>query len=276
MRVAVCRGEMLIPVNSLRKQVDGAGEGLRALCRSALRGSAEYRHQLSPFPGGEAARRLVDLLARELRELIEEAGRDFVGACLDTGNPAYGGEDPVVSAEVLAPYAVTSHVRDTRIWATEQGAMAQWVPLGEGNVDLQRIVRLLAEHAPDAPIDLEIITGGQPVAIPYLEPESDYWRQYPTMLARDFARFITVASQGKAHPLVQLTLPPGTGAPPADRIDRPNPRTVRIRAAGSASSSSAAKRAPVNRLPPCGSSFARRLIGMPRVSRPSGTPRRCE
>ncbi len=161
----------------------------------------------------------VDLLARELRELIEEAGRDFVGACLDTGNPAYGGEDPVVSAEVLAPYAVTSHVRDSRIWATEQGAMAQWVPLGEGNVDLQRIVRLLAEHAPDAPIDLEIITGGQPVAIPYLEPESDYWRQYPNMLARDFARFITVASQGKAHPLVQLTLPPGTGAPPADRIE---------------------------------------------------------
>src|SRR5256885_9774137 len=30
----------------------------------------------------------VDLLARELRWLIEEAGPDYVGACLDTGNPA--------------------------------------------------------------------------------------------------------------------------------------------------------------------------------------------
>lgn len=161
----------------------------------------------------------VDLLARELRALIEEAGPDYVGACLDTGNPAYAGEDPVVSAEILAPYAVTSHVRDTRVWATEQGALAQWVPLGEGNVDLPRIVRILADLAPNVPVDLEIITGGQPVAIPYLDPDSDYWRQYPGMLARDFARFVALASRGKAHPLVQLALPPGTGTPPADRLE---------------------------------------------------------
>src|SRR5579884_1015718 len=149
----------------------------------------------------------VDLLARELRQLVEEVGTDAVGVCLDTGNPAYAGEDPVVSTEVLAPYVVTSHVRDTRVWAVEDGALAQWVPLGAGNVDLPRIVGILRERAPDPPIDLEIITGSGPKPVPYLDPDSDFWRMYPEMLARDFARFVALARTGKPEPLPQLIAP---------------------------------------------------------------------
>src|ERR1700726_4562452 len=63
--VAACRGRMLVPVNFLRKQVNGAGEALSAACRSALRGAAQYRHQLAPFPRQKAARSLVHPLARE-------------------------------------------------------------------------------------------------------------------------------------------------------------------------------------------------------------------
>ncbi|HYM13169.1 MAG TPA: sugar phosphate isomerase/epimerase, partial [Bryobacterales bacterium] len=35
-----------------------------------------------------------DLQAREMKTLIEEAGRDFVGSCLDSGNPVWAIEDP--------------------------------------------------------------------------------------------------------------------------------------------------------------------------------------
>lgn len=150
----------------------------------------------------------VDLLARELRALVEEAGPDYVGACLDTGNPAYAAEDPVVAAEVLAPYVVTSHVRDTRVWAVPEGAMAQWAPLGQGNVDLRRILEILGEHAPQAPVDLEVITCIGPKLIPYDDPTSDFWRMYPDMLARDFVRFVALAQRGKPEPLDQLALPP--------------------------------------------------------------------
>lgn len=149
----------------------------------------------------------VDLLARELRWLIEEVGPDAVGACLDTGNPAYAGEDPVVSAEVLAPYVVTSHVRDTRVWATPTGAMTQWVPLGQGDVDLARIVGILREKAPNPAIDLEIITGSDPKAIDYLNPHDSYWSMYPDLLARDFARFVALAQRGHPNPLDQLAGP---------------------------------------------------------------------
>ncbi|HEX5414339.1 MAG TPA: sugar phosphate isomerase/epimerase family protein [Chloroflexota bacterium] len=149
----------------------------------------------------------VDLLARELKALVEAVGTDAVGVCLDTGNPAYGGEDPVLTTEILAPYVVTSHVRDTRVWTVEDGAMAQWAPLGEGNVDLQRIVQILREQAPNPPVDLEIITGSNPKHLDYLAPESQVWRMYPDMPARDFARFVALAQQGTPRPIDQLVGP---------------------------------------------------------------------
>jgi sugar phosphate isomerase/epimerase len=149
----------------------------------------------------------VDLLARELRWLVEEAGPDTVGVTLDTGNPTWGGEDPVVTAEILAPYVVSSHVRDSRVWAVENGALAQWVPLGQGNVDLSRILRILAERAPNPPVDLEIITGYPPKSVPYLDLSSDYWSMYPDMLAQDFVRFVALAQTGKPEPLDQLVAP---------------------------------------------------------------------
>lgn len=159
----------------------------------------------------------VDLLARELRALIEQAGPDVVGACLDTGNPAYGGEDPVLSAEILAPYILTTQVRDTRVWAVEDGAMAQWTPVGQGNVDMRQIVEILTEQVPQVPINLEMITAGAPQHIPYLNPDATFWKLYPDMLARDFARFVELARRGTTEPLDQQTAPPGTrDLPPSE------------------------------------------------------------
>jgi sugar phosphate isomerase/epimerase len=161
----------------------------------------------------------VDLLARELRSLVEEVGPVAVGVCLDTGNPAYGGEDPVVSAEILASYVVSSHVRDTKVWAVEDGALAQWVPLGQGNVDLPRILEILSSHAPNPPIDLEIITGSAPKSVPYLEPESEFWQASTTMLAKDFARFVALATRGKSGPLDQVVAPYNLEGLSPDQLD---------------------------------------------------------
>jgi 3-oxoisoapionate decarboxylase len=41
-----------------------------------------------------------DMQTREVKASIEEAGKDFVGSCLDTGNPMRVVEDPL---ETLAP-----------------------------------------------------------------------------------------------------------------------------------------------------------------------------
>jgi sugar phosphate isomerase/epimerase len=144
-----------------------------------------------------------DLLAPELRKVIEAVGSDHVGVCFDSGNPAYAAEDPVYAAEILAPYVVTSHIRDTRVWRTEQGAMAQWVPVGAGNVDLRRVLDILLEHAPDLAVNLEIITGGGPYGLPFLADDADFWRLFPDMGARSLARFLALAEQGTPEPFAQ-------------------------------------------------------------------------
>jgi len=163
----------------------------------------------------------VDLLARELRALIDEVGPDVVGACLDTGNPVYGGEDPVFSAEILGPYVLSTHVRDSRVWATEDGAMVQWAPAGQGHVDLGRILAILAAQAPDAPVDLEIISGLPPKHLAYLDPASAYWRLYPDMPAADFVRFLALVRRGEPGPLDQVTVPAGMrGLPAGDLGER--------------------------------------------------------
>jgi sugar phosphate isomerase/epimerase len=155
-----------------------------------------------------------DLLARELAALVEAAGPDYVGVCLDTGNPALAAEDPVLTTEVLARYTVTSHIRDSRVWAVPEGAMVQHVPMGQGDVDFHRIVALLTEQSPEAIFSLETLTAHAPRPAPYFDADSGFWELYPAMLARDFARFVALAQRGQAAPFEQVLAPPGSQMPP--------------------------------------------------------------
>jgi sugar phosphate isomerase/epimerase len=136
-----------------------------------------------------------DMQAREVKAIIEEAGKDFVGSCLDTGNPMWVAEDPFVTLETLAPYVVTSHVRDSAVFEHPRGAAAQWVALGDGSVDFTRFVQLFRKLCPQAAMQLEIITGRPPEVLPYLEP--DYWKAFPKTPAWEFARFVALAKSGR-------------------------------------------------------------------------------
>jgi sugar phosphate isomerase/epimerase len=154
-----------------------------------------------------------DLLAHELRHVIETVASPFVRVCLDTGNPAYAGEDPVHTAELLAPYTITTHLRDTLVWLDQDDIKAQWAPVGKGNVDFARIVDILQREAPAAPIDFEIITGVGPATLPVFDPASEFWRRFPDMPAAPFARFIALARRGPAGPIDQHELPAGVWQP---------------------------------------------------------------
>jgi sugar phosphate isomerase/epimerase len=136
-----------------------------------------------------------DMQAREVKGLIEAAGADFVGACLDTGNPMWVVEDPLLTLETLAPYVATSHVRDSAIFEHPRGAAAQWVALGDGAVDFARFVELYRKLCPKASMQLEIITGRPPEVLPYLEP--DFWKAFQKTPAWEFARFVALAKSGR-------------------------------------------------------------------------------
>ena len=136
-----------------------------------------------------------DMQASELKRLIEEAGSDFVGACLDSGNPLITLEDPHFSLETLAPYVLTSHVRDTAVWLTDKGAAAAWVRMGEGNVGIDEFVRQYVALCPGRALSLEIIISPQPRPFPFHEP--DFWDAYRAVPAWQFARFLKIAAAGK-------------------------------------------------------------------------------
>jgi sugar phosphate isomerase/epimerase len=141
-----------------------------------------------------------DMQARELKTLIEEAGKDFVGVCLDSGNPLWTIEDPHLTLETLHPYVLTSHVRDTAVWSVPEGAAVTWVRMGEGNVGIDSYVRKFAQLCPGRPLSLEIIVMG-PRVFPYRKPE--FWERYRSTPAWEFERFASLVEAGKPYPKIE-------------------------------------------------------------------------
>jgi 3-oxoisoapionate decarboxylase len=148
-----------------------------------------------------------DLQAWEMREVIEGAGREWVGSYLDSGNPVFVVEDPLVTLEVLGPYALCVHLRDTAIYERQRGAMVAWVPLGEGNVDFHAFVARLRVLRPDVYAYVKPITGRPPQLLPYLD--QDFWKMYPDARAFEFASFVALAKRGTPYekPIVVEDLP---------------------------------------------------------------------
>lgn len=153
-----------------------------------------------------------DMQARELKVLIQEAGKDYTAACLDTGNPMWVAEDPFTTLEVLGPYTVTTHIRDSILFEHPRGAAAQWVALGEGTIDFRRFVARFREVCPNSTMQLENITGRPPRVIPYLEP--DFWKTFPKASAAEFARFVALAKSG--HPLMTTMVVEDAGKQPPE------------------------------------------------------------
>src|SRR5215469_13088754 len=89
-----------------------------------------------------------DLYCWQTRQIIDAAGREFVGSYLDTGNPVFVMEDPMSTVETLGPVAVMLHLRDSVVYESRGGIMVQWVPLGEGVVDFKKIVAKAKEVCP--------------------------------------------------------------------------------------------------------------------------------
>jgi sugar phosphate isomerase/epimerase len=153
-----------------------------------------------------------DLTARDVKTIIEEAGKDFVGSNLDTGNPMWLLEDPLMTLEILGPHVVTTHIRDSALYEHPRGAAFQWVALGDGSMDLARIVALFKQVCPQAAMQLEIITGRPAQILPYLE--QDFWKAFPKLPASDFARFLALAKRG--HPFMGEMMVAGTGKQPPE------------------------------------------------------------
>ncbi len=110
----------------------------------------------------------IDEMLAWLRRLDSK----YVGICLDTGNSIALLEDPHAVVEAYAPWTLTTHFKDMDVREYDEGFLLSEVPLGQGYLDLSRIMATVHKVRPQARLNLEMITR-DPLRIPCLTKK--YW-----------------------------------------------------------------------------------------------------
>lgn len=137
----------------------------------------------------------ADLRSEELAALVEEVGTDVCGVMLDPGNGLWAMEDPMKHLQTLAPYTVCNSIRDYTVWPSDEGAIFQWMAVGEGMMDVAKYVDTLAGANPGMPVFVESISNSAR-PIPFLTKE--HWKAYPKLNASQIVDFLALVRNGKA------------------------------------------------------------------------------
>jgi sugar phosphate isomerase/epimerase len=121
----------------------------------------------------------------ERLETLKALGSEYVGACVDTGNDVSFLEDPMAVVEAYAPWAFSVHLKDMAVQEYEEGFLLAEVPLGEGVLDLPKVVQILRQHHPEVHFLLEMMTR-DPLKVPCLTEK--YWAAMGDVPGVDLAR----------------------------------------------------------------------------------------
>ena len=136
-----------------------------------------------------------DFTADEMAALMREKRHALLGVCLDTGNNISLLDDPMAVVETLAPYAITTHVKDMGVQPYADGFLLSEMPLGQGMLDMRRIVDTIHAARPQARLTLEMITR-DPLKVPCLT--DGYWATFPERSGRYLAQTLLLVRQSAA------------------------------------------------------------------------------
>ncbi|MBE7494625.1 MAG: TIM barrel protein [Verrucomicrobiaceae bacterium] len=143
-----------------------------------------------------------DFHAPELVELLTRLSSEHIGCTIDTGNSIALLEEPLAVVEALAPFVVTTHIKDMAVQEYEHGFLLSEVPLGEGMLDLPRLLEILEKGNPRVEHHLEMITR-DPLEIPCLKER--YWATFPDKPGTELARTLSMVRAKKAARLPKVT-----------------------------------------------------------------------
>jgi sugar phosphate isomerase/epimerase len=116
----------------------------------------------------------------ELLDILRRIDCPLVGVCVDTGNSIALLEEPHEVIDAYAPVAFTSHFKDKAVQEYADGFLLSEVPLGQGILDLKRIVQTLRAKQPEIRLNLEMITR-DPLRVPCLTAK--YWATFEQLPA---------------------------------------------------------------------------------------------
>lgn len=152
-----------------------------------------------------------DQRAPERIELLRHLSSPWIGACVDVGNSFALLEDPLETVEAFAPWAASVHLKDQAVQEYEDGFLFGDAALGQGFLDLKRMVQVLRRAKPDVRFSLEIITR-DPLKVPCLTEE--YWATLSDVPGTDLARTLRIV---RAH--ARKSLPRVSELPPTERAE---------------------------------------------------------
>lgn len=136
-------------------------------------------------------------------ELCKHYSSEFLGVTLDTNNNIALLDDPMETVEKLAPYTFNVHLKDSAFQEYEHGFLLSEVALGEGMLDMKRIVDTVRKAKPDVKFSLEMITR-DPLEIPCLTDE--YWASFDDVNGVFLARMMaSVRANPPKQPLTRIT-----------------------------------------------------------------------
>lgn len=140
-----------------------------------------------------------DWTAEEFVDLLRQYASEYLGVCVDTGNNLSLLDEPVELVEALAPRAFSTHIKDMGVQPYADGFLLSEVPLGDGFLDLKRMIGILRGRQPNIRLTLEMITRN-PLKVPCLTDA--YWVPFPARNGRFLARTLRlVATRTSPKPL---------------------------------------------------------------------------
>ena len=94
----------------------------------------------------------LDFTGHEIAAIFEEINSPYMGIALDTANGFCIFSDPNEEVQVMAPWAITSHMKDAKVIdKTQEGDYFPLIPVGcacgEGSVDIEAAIKAIQEKS---------------------------------------------------------------------------------------------------------------------------------
>jgi len=112
----------------------------------------------------------ADFTVPELISILERVHSPALGFTVDSANLAFDLDEPLRLARIMTPWALTTHFKNYRIVRTKDGLALENCALGDGDIDILAIARLLAEHNREINVNIEIHSQFAPFRLDILDP----------------------------------------------------------------------------------------------------------
>jgi sugar phosphate isomerase/epimerase len=136
-----------------------------------------------------------DWTVEEMLPLLKSYSSEYVGACLDTGNNIALLDDPMELVDRLAPFATSTHIKDMAVAEYADGFLLSEVPIGDGMLDIPKIIGIIEKARPHTRMTLEMITR-DPLKVPVLTEK--YWATFPDRGGVHLARTLRMVQSKKS------------------------------------------------------------------------------